>query len=369
MHFLYTAPRYHTNQHYPVTALLEAGHQVTFLVLRRGRTETYDALEPVVLGCSPVFDVLRRVASLIPGIAYWDTGGLPPILRFVSEVRARRPSAMVVRDPRSAYGLLAMLVAKLIRAHLILYSQSARNVDPKSSNRALVRMLRRVTHASWFSPMRGDGAGDGPVAYLPFVMPTQVSPEQKQWYAGDCVNLLAIGMFVPRKNHCLFVDAVAELSRRYRVRAKIVGECSTEAHYEELHKVRQQCRRLGLEDNVQVELNVAFADMRRHYSDHDVFVLASRDEPAAVSPLEAMAHCLPVVCSDSNGTSCYIRPGENGFVFRTDDVDDLVSCLDRVVANREVLIEMGRRSHELVGTEHAPSRYVDTVVRMASPSP
>ena len=52
--FLYTAPRYHTNQHYPASSLLESGHDVTFLVLRRGNSETYDAVEPVVLGTSRV---------------------------------------------------------------------------------------------------------------------------------------------------------------------------------------------------------------------------------------------------------------------------------------------------------------------------
>ena len=33
MHFVFTAPRFHTNQHFPAKALLDAGHQVTFLVL------------------------------------------------------------------------------------------------------------------------------------------------------------------------------------------------------------------------------------------------------------------------------------------------------------------------------------------------
>ena len=47
--------------------------------------------------------------------------------------------------------------------------------------------------------------------------------------------------------------------------------------------------------------------------------LPSSDEPAAVSHLEAMSHSLPVICSDSNGTRCYIRQGENGYVFRTGD--------------------------------------------------
>ena len=34
--FLFTAPRFHTNEHYAVKALLEAGHEVAFFALRRG---------------------------------------------------------------------------------------------------------------------------------------------------------------------------------------------------------------------------------------------------------------------------------------------------------------------------------------------
>ena len=87
---------------------------------------------------------------------------------------------------------------------------------------------------------------------------------------------------------------------------------------------------------------------QRSSHSHDLFVLASRDEPAAVSHLEAMAHSLPVVCSDANGTSCYVRHGENGFIFRSGDIDDLTACIERVIKDREHLLEMGRRSYELV---------------------
>ena len=39
MRFVYTAPRYHTNQHFPIKALLEAGHEVSFLALAQGQSE------------------------------------------------------------------------------------------------------------------------------------------------------------------------------------------------------------------------------------------------------------------------------------------------------------------------------------------
>ena len=87
-------------------------------------------------------------------------------------------------------------------------------------------------------------------------------------------------------------------------------------------------------------------------------MLPALREAASVSVLEAMAHSLPVICSDSNGTQCYIRPGENGYVFGTDDVDGLTAAMGEIVGDRERLKAMGRRSYELVVSEHAPERYV-----------
>lgn len=78
------------------------------------------------------------------------------------------------------------------------------------------------------------------------------------------------------------------------------------------------------------------------------------------------ARASPVVCSDSCGTKGYIRPGENGFVFRTDDIDHLEACLDKIVRDRKKLVEMGHRSYQLVVSEHAPERYVESLVAIAS---
>ena len=63
MRFVYTAPRYHTNQHFPIKALLEAGHEVSFLALAQGQSEEHTALSPTVLGYSAAYDALRRLVG------------------------------------------------------------------------------------------------------------------------------------------------------------------------------------------------------------------------------------------------------------------------------------------------------------------
>ncbi len=369
MRLVYTAPRYHTNQHFSVQALVEAGHSVSFLVLRRGQSETYDALEPNVLGRSPIFDVLLRLVGRCPGVNFERTLGLPPLLRFWREMRGLRPAAVIVRDPFSAYGMLSTLTSRLIGARPIFYSQAPKYRRLSRWKRFVFALARRAAGAEWITPVLGSpglrGSVDTHLRYAPFVIRPQTAPGGKRWFAGGVVNILSVGKYEARKNHGLFLDVIGRLSRRHSIRATIVGECSTSEHRLELERVRRHCQRLDLEGTVGIEVNLPFPEVQRRYSEHDVFVLASRDEWAAVSPLEAMAHSLPVACSDSNGTQCYVRPGENGFVFRSDDLDDLEACLSRIVSDRERLVEMGRRSHELVVSEHAPERYVEAVTAMA----
>ncbi len=369
MRLAFTAPRYHTNQHFPVKALMEAGHEVSFLVLRRGQSETYDALAPRVLGCSHVFEALRRMTAALPGVRLSSDGGIPPVRKFWREMRRLRPSAVVVRDPFSAYGLLAVLAAKLVGARPVFYTQTPAHRRSSGWKLRAAVLARGMAGAGWITPVLGSPdqgkTANGPLCYVPFAMPPQTSPDGRRWFAGGAVNVLAIGKFEPRKNHPLFLDAVHRLSSRCPVRATIIGECSTPAHRKELEAVKGRRRSLGLDETVRIEVNLPFHEVQQRFKEHDMFVLASRDEWAAVSPLEAMAHSLPVVCSDSNGTACYIRPGENGFVFRADDLDDLEACMYRIASDRDLLAAMGRRSYELVVSEHAPEKYAQAIMEIA----
>lgn len=368
MQFVYTAPRYHTNQHFVVKALQESGHSVSFLVLRRGHTETYEALQPCVLGYSRIFSMLQGLFGKILRIRLETSSGMPPIVTFWREMRRLRPSVVVVRDPFSAYGLLSMIVTKLLRGRLLLYIQTPMNRNLTWWKRFLLKVTSTLTGAKWMTPVRGPAAPDDPKSvilnYVPFVIPQQTHPDDKQWFDEGAVNILTVGKYEYRKNHRLLLEAIHRLSQRYRIRATFVGECADPDSYRYLEQVKLHCEQLGLEDIVEFESNLSFSDLQRQYSRSDVFVLPSRDELAAVSPLEAMAHSLPVVCSDTNGTECYIRPGQNGYVFRTDDLDDLEACLVEIVGDRGKLVQMGRRSHELIASDHAPNRYVDAVMTL-----
>ena len=355
-HFLFTAPRYHTNQHFTVKALLDADHQVTFLALERGKSEVYDALQPTILSESPAMRTIGLSAPIMTVL--WST------------IRSLDPDVVVVRNPNSAFGLLTVAAARFLRRTIVFYSQTPMHRKLGWRQRLVRSLPAWLAGARWITPVLGSPETHPPafdaLRYVPFVMEPQTDPAQKCWFRDGAINLLSLGKFEARKNHRMFLNAVAGLCEHYPIRATVIGECTTSDHQRELADLDDYHSSLGLCGRVTFKTNLSYWDVQREYPKHDLFVLPSRDEPAAVSHLEAMSHSLPVICSDSNGTQCYIRPGENGYVFRTDDLDHLVECMERIISDRARLIEMGARSYELVVSEHSPMKYVETMVSIAS---
>ena len=358
MRFVFTAPRYHTNQHFSMKALLDAGHEVSFLALRRGRSEVYDALDPLILGESRMARMLGR-----------RNLRMPPTFRFIRELWQLKPDTVVIRNPLSAYGVLSFLIARLMGLTVVFYSQTPVYRSLSRPQRIIRSIPAWVAGARWITPVLGD-PGDyslalGVLRYVPFAMEPQTAPEHRRWFRNDRVNIICVGKFTERKNHLLFLQAVSELAQHHGVRATIVGECVGEEAEARLMELRRLTEALDLNEHVDFKTNLSYWEVQREYAKHDLFVLPSSDEPAAVSHLEAMSHSLPVICSDTNGTQCYIRPGENGYVFRTGNVDDLEQCMERIVTDRSTLMEMGARSYDLVISNHSPAGYVDSLVAIA----
>ena len=375
MHVLYTAPRFHTNQHFAVKALLNAGHEVSFLALTCGQSEEYGALPPTVLGFSGLYDMYLHIVGLcrrrdltgIPPGGGSRVNGMPPILKFWKEFRRRRPSVVVIRDPFSRYGRLAVAVAALTGTQTILYTQRPMH-GPRGFMRPgkfLTSLIVWTTKAPWMTPVLGKTDQYAAVKgchYVPFVIEPQTTPRDKSWFKGNAFNILSIGKLQRRKNHRMFLDVVSLLSTRYPIRATIIGECSTPDHQRELEDLKQHARRVGVANQVEFKVNLPFTEVQNQIREHDVFVLAARNELVGVSLLEAMSHSLPVICSDSAGAQSYVTPGENGFVFRTDNEMDLEVSLERILEDREKLIKMGARSHAIVVNNHSPETYVNALL-------
>jgi glycosyltransferase involved in cell wall biosynthesis len=90
-------------------------------------------------------------------------------------------------------------------------------------------------------------------------------------------------------------------------------------------------------------------DLPRYYSLCDVFVLPSVREPWGLTVNEAMNAGRAVIVSDQAGCSPdLVKNGENGYVFKVGNVDDLYNALHKVLGNPDQCRAMGQKSLEII---------------------
>ena len=91
---------------------------------------------------------------------------------------------------------------------------------------------------------------------------------------------------------------------------------------------------LGLTDRV--SWRGAEPSSARLLGEIDLLVIASEREPFSVAMLEALSAGVPVLAADSGGASDIIRPGENGWLFRSGDAADLARRLEKIEAEKDM---------------------------------
>ncbi|PJI94263.1 glycosyltransferase [Luteimicrobium subarcticum] len=120
--------------------------------------------------------------------------------------------------------------------------------------------------------------------------------------------------------------------------------------------LREQVVERGLSDVVIFTGRVPHHDVERYYSLIDVAPFPRTSSPVteAVSPLkpfEALAMQRAVVVSSVGALTEIITDGENGLVFRKDDVGSLVEQLERLVLDESFRLALAERGREWVVRE------------------
>lgn len=313
----FVAKRFHSNQAPLVRALVERGHKVEFYAEYVGRSEDHALVEPVVVGRQRLLRVSK--GSHYSTLSYHGLAALRTML-------GTRAKLVVIRD--FTLGNLLLSVGLRLRARkIVAYTQDTFHT-PRYP--LMKRLFHRLFAADVITPTDlctapdgrplPDRAAQGALArwhWLPFVAPVPADlPDSPALQAPPqrAMRILTIAKFAPRKMIVEWVDLAARLVAEGRaIDLHLVG---APLDADVLAKLRERVRQHPF---VRLSIDVPHACMGRLFSDADLFVLPSIDEPASVSQLEAMAHGVPAVCSDSNGTACYVAQGKTGHVFAARD--------------------------------------------------
>lgn len=378
MNIMYVAPAYHPNQTPIVKGWIEGGDKVRFLIQYHMTTEDTDYTQAIDLGYSQMYRVLEKIYRLVgKGITdaypeyFSDKCGFPPKKKLKMEFNEFQPDIVIVRE-RNFYSMMVYSLSRKRKIPCLLYNQTPLYDSEAPRNDLAHRIVKRFNPQIRYTPVYGDptkGYLDKQAHYIPFVMNPKMSPEerysQKNIAAKDAeLNILCVGKFEKRKNHLMMIKVFSELVNKYNIRLTLVGNTFTRYHEEYLDTLREQVRNEGLEAKIDIQVNVPKEEMDAFYRDADLFVIPSTAEFASVAQLEAMAYSMPVIASDTNGTSCYIK--DNGKIFKDMDAEDLRLKLEEVVSDRAGMVAMGKKSYELVLKDHSFSEYRRKIVELAN---
>jgi len=330
---LFVAPRFHTNQVGTVRALLSHGHDVHFHVKTKGFTEDYSLIEPKLFPESWVTFQIRKL--------FGDGGAnkkryMPSPIIYWTALKKLKPDIVIIRKHGLAFTYLAAFYSKLLNCRIIFYGQVDTLYFEKFKHKSILGKLRKIIFnlpllvfkAAFITPLLSKKHSSLSLPKHCYFLPFSVEIKNRYYRNNSILRFLAVGKFIPRKNHILLVNAAKKLSRKYNFTITMVGEAFNQEDQAQFKSIKSRIESLGLNDRIFYRDNIKYKNMDKIYKNHDVFILPARNEPAAISPLEAMGFGLPVICTDSCGTKTYVQHGISGFIVKTDDEESLMQKME-----------------------------------------
>ncbi len=376
MRFLYVAPRYHTNQMSIMKGLIEQGHEVCFISHYKAIIEDYTYVEPIVLGYSKLYRLIdffyvkvihrKRPEAIVFKIQH----GFPPLGKLRKLIKNFKPDVVILRE-KSMYSMVAYFLCKKAGYPCILYNQNPMWSEPDKTDFAH-RLVNRFSPSIRMTPVMGS-RGAGTVIkendfFVPFVTEPQKAPEERNYFAGGVIHILCIGKYETRKHHLMLLEIVNQLKEKYPLHVTLIGEATNHFQKEYCEQVKTYVKEAHMESVAEVKTNVPRKDMDKEYEKADIFVIPSTREMASVSQLEAMSFALPVICSDTNGTACYVEDGVTGYQFKDCDKEDLKEKLEKMLSDKQKLLAMGAAGYQAVVEKYNFNRYYRSIMEILEKS-
>jgi len=322
--------------------------------------------QPVTTYKKPIapFHIFNPLLPIPTGSFYKGTSMyVPDFLRVVQFFRKNTFNVLVSNTP-GVMGMLAMAAAKYLSLPWVdiyhtdidyyMNDLSNRIVKPFVKNPALFFLKQYQKQADlifvrtqeFYDLMVKKGHSKEKLRYYPAgVNARHWNPEH-----GDRAIFETFGI-APEMTVVIFVGRITkvkdiEFLLRYFAEEKperavcaIIGGGPEKESYEKKY-AGENIRFLGVQRG---------AALQKLYASADLYVLPSASETLGKTVLEAMASGTGVVVSDKGGPKDYVTDGKNGVVFKAHAYDSFRSAMQRLMANRDKIKELGENARASIG--------------------
>ena len=161
---------------------------------------------------------------------------------------------------------------------------------------------------------------------------------ERDWNKKN-LSLLSVGSIIPGKGHKCVIDATIKLHEEgYPICLNIAGK--GKAYMDELENYIS-----SMNAESYIHLLGQVSDMKSLREECEVGIVASLMEAFGRVTIEGMLSGLLMIGANSGGTAELINDGENGYLFKPDDVESLVDKIRKVFNNRRKSKELAEKGY------------------------
>jgi L-malate glycosyltransferase len=144
-----------------------------------------------------------------------------------------------------------------------------------------------------------------------------------------------------RKGIMYLLEAMGELHQKYpRLYLTVIGEGDEKEDLERL------AEKLKIQDKIIFLGRIDYKKIAAYYQEASAFILPSLNEGMSNAMLEALASGLPIIATDTGGTRELVSDGENGFIIKMKDSEDIARKLEVLINDSDLRLKMSTKSRK-----------------------
>lgn len=158
---------------------------------------------------------------------------------------------------------------------------------------------------------------------------------------NNLCTVLSVSSLIKSKGIDLNIIAISKLIKKYaNIMYYIIGQGEERQNLENLAKS------LGIEKNIKFLGQLPHEEAMKYMSKAYIFSLPSWEEGFGVVYIEAMASGRPVIGVSGEGIEDVIVDGENGFLVKPHDADEIAEKIHRLLSDEGLAESMGEKARK-----------------------